>query len=147
MIDSEFERKGREMSDELNQIQPIPEVDLEYTWPSEPLPVPVCLQVASCNGAVILALEKRIAELERDNANQANLLDALRETIGQMEHEARTMKSKVCGHEFEHDGWPPDELCPDCYFEKEDTDEVWYAGQEAVERQNKERAAVLSRAT
>ena len=66
MIDSEFERKGREMSDELNQIQPIPEVDLEYTWPSEPLPVPVCLQVASCNGAAILALEKRIAELERE---------------------------------------------------------------------------------
>ena len=31
MIDSEFERKGREMSDKLNQIQPIPEVDMEYT--------------------------------------------------------------------------------------------------------------------
>ena len=31
MIDGEFERKGREMSDKLNQIQPIPEVDMEYT--------------------------------------------------------------------------------------------------------------------
>ena len=49
------------------------EVDTEYTWTAEPLPVPVCLQVASCNGAAILALEKRIAEMERkrDAAQQS----------------------------------------------------------------------------
>ena len=58
------------------------EVDTEYTWTAEPLPVPVCLQVASCNGAAILALEKRIAEMERkrDAAQQsrARMIDALR---------------------------------------------------------------------
>ena len=42
------------------------EVDTEYTWDAEPLPVPVCLQVKTCNGAAILELEKRIAELERE---------------------------------------------------------------------------------
>ena len=41
-------------------------VDMEYTWDAEPLPVPVCLQVKTCNGAAILELEKRIAELERE---------------------------------------------------------------------------------
>ena len=40
------------------------EVDLEYTLDAEPLPVPVCLQVTSCNGAAILALEAAL-EFER----------------------------------------------------------------------------------
>ena len=75
MIDSEFERKGREMSDKLNQIQPIPE-DMEYTWDAEPLPVPVCLQVKTCNGAAILELEKRIAELERERDTMGAVLAA-----------------------------------------------------------------------
>ena len=72
MIDNEFERKGREMSDKLNQI-----VDLEYTWGDFPALTAeqiykaydaraVCAQVTTCNGAAILALEKRIAELERE---------------------------------------------------------------------------------
>jgi len=50
------------------------------------------------------------------------------------------MVSPVCGHEYEHDGWSKDELCPDCYFEKWDTDEEWYAGEAAIERQSQERA-------
>ena len=37
------------------------EVDTEYTWTAEPLPVPVCLQVKTCNGAAILALEVDLA--------------------------------------------------------------------------------------
>ena len=82
MIDSEFERKGREMSDELNQIQPIDEVDLEYRLDAEPLPVPVCLQVKTCNGAVVMALQAENdqlrAELEtaQDNALRAANLGA-----------------------------------------------------------------------
>ena len=40
------------------------EVDTEYTWDAEPLPVPVCLQVKTCNGAAILKLQ---AELEAAN--------------------------------------------------------------------------------
>ena len=60
------------MSDELNQI-----IDLEYTWGDFPAVTAeqiykaydarsVCAQVTTCNGAAILALEKRIAELERE---------------------------------------------------------------------------------
>ena len=71
MIDSEFERKGREMSDELNQIQPIDEVDLEYRLDAEPLPVPVCLQVKTCNGAVVMALQAERDQL-RAELEQAN---------------------------------------------------------------------------
>ena len=66
MIDSEFERKGREMSDELNQIQPIDEVDLEYRLDAEPLPVPVCLQVKTCNGAVVMALQAENDQLRAE---------------------------------------------------------------------------------
>ena len=84
MIDNEFERKGREMSDKLNQI-----VDLEYTWGDFPALTAeqiykaydaraVCAQVTTCNGAAILALEKRIAELERErDAAKTNALTCL----------------------------------------------------------------------
>ena len=58
------------------------EVDTEYTWTAEPLPVPVCLQVKTCNGAAILELEKRIAELERERdaaqQSRARLVELVR---------------------------------------------------------------------
>jgi len=66
LIDSEFEKRGRAMSDELNQIQPIPEVDTEYTWMQEPQTMTHSDEVAQ--------LRARIAELEREReALQKNL--------------------------------------------------------------------------
>ena len=105
MIDSEFERKGREMSDELNQIQPIPEVDLEYTWPSEPLPVPVCLQVASCNGAVILALEAAL-EFERQQVQDvAKVAEYYRALVQDARDERDAALTKLAEYEGENKRW------------------------------------------
>ena len=77
MIDNEFERKGREMSDKLNQI-----VDLEYTWGDFPALTAdqiyanydarsVCAQVVTCNGAVVMALQSERDQL-RAELEQAN---------------------------------------------------------------------------
>ena len=69
------------MSDELNQI-----IDLEYTWGDFPAVTAeqiykaydarsVCAQVTTCNGAAILALEKRIAELEHEREKMRGALN------------------------------------------------------------------------
>jgi len=42
------------------------------------------------------------------------------------------MKSRKCGHEYDHDGWPNDELCPDCFFAIYDTDETQGMGEEEL---------------
>ena len=42
--------------------------------------------------------QARIAELERDNANQAKLLDVLRETIGEMEAELEKIRVALRGY-------------------------------------------------
>ena len=42
------------------------EVDTEYTWDAEPLPVPVCLQVKTCNGAVVMALQAENDQLRAE---------------------------------------------------------------------------------
>ena len=74
MIDSEFERKGREMA---------------TTWDN----------LLETNDALM----RRIAELERDNANQAKLLDALRGTIEQMEYEADTQHAAALDLQAQRD--------------------------------------------
>ena len=72
MIDNEFERKGREMSDKLNQI-----VDLEYTWGDFPALTAdqiyanydaraICAHVKTCNGAAILSLQAENDKLRAD---------------------------------------------------------------------------------
>ena len=108
MIDSEFERKGREMSDELNQIQPIDEVDLEYRLDAEPLPVPVCLQVKTCNGAVVMALQAENdqlrAELEKirvalrgyADSDLASLAQTIQARNEKAEAELEQVKQDAC---------------------------------------------------
>ncbi len=53
-------------------------------------------------------------------------------------------KSKVCGHEFDHDGWPTDELCPECYFAEHDTDEAYYHAEALREQAAQEQALWLA---
>ena len=95
MIDSEFERKGRAMSDLGYHNYFASEELAEYGKWLDTLPDDA--------KETIKEQAQRIAELERDNANQANLLDALRETIGQMSHEANTQHAAALDLQAQRD--------------------------------------------
>ena len=102
MIDNEFERKGREMSDKLNQI-----VDLEYTWGDFPALTAeqiykaydaraVCAQVTTCNGAVVMALQSERDQL-RAELEQAN--KRAKAERDELKNKRINDRCPACGHD------------------------------------------------
>ena len=102
MIDNEFERKGREMSDKLNQI-----VDLGYTWGDFPALTAdqiyanydarsVCAQVVTCNGAVVMALQSERDQL-RAELEQAN--KRAKAERDELKNKRINDRCPACGHD------------------------------------------------